>query len=72
MEGWPPAMEGSCEYIGYITYAMEYGREIWNVRTLYRAGFLTRVSRELSRYRLYLVGAQEVRWEGSGSAPPGE
>jgi hypothetical protein len=27
--------------------------------------FLMRVSRELSRYRLYLVGVQEIRWEGS-------
>jgi hypothetical protein len=30
------------------------------------------VSRELSRYRLDLVGAQEVRWEGSGTVPGGE
>jgi hypothetical protein len=30
------------------------------------------VSRELSRYRLVLVGVQEVRWEGSGTAPAGE
>jgi hypothetical protein len=30
------------------------------------------VLRELSRYRLDLVGVQEVRWEGSGTAPAGE
>jgi hypothetical protein len=30
------------------------------------------VSRELSRYRLELVGVQEVRWEGSGTIPTGE
>jgi hypothetical protein len=30
------------------------------------------VSRELSRYRLDLVGVQEVRWEGSGTAPAEE
>jgi hypothetical protein len=30
------------------------------------------VSRELSRYRLDLAGAQEVRWEGSGTEPAGE
>jgi hypothetical protein len=30
------------------------------------------VSRELSRCRLNLVGVQEVRWEGSGTAPAGE
>jgi hypothetical protein len=30
------------------------------------------VSRELSRYRLNLVGVQEVSWEGSGTVPAGE
>jgi hypothetical protein len=30
------------------------------------------VLRELSRYRLDLVGVQEVRWEGSGTTPAGE
>jgi hypothetical protein len=44
----------------------------WNVRNLYRAGFLMTVSRELSRYRLDVVGALEVTWEGSGTAPAGE
>jgi exonuclease III len=44
----------------------------WNVRSLYRAGYLKRVSRELARYKLDLVGVQEVRWEGDGSEPAGE
>jgi hypothetical protein len=44
----------------------------WNVRSFYRAGSLMTVSRELSRYRLDLVGVQEFRWEGSGSIPAGE
>jgi hypothetical protein len=41
----------------------------WNVRSLYRAGSLTAAARELARYKLDLVGVQEVRWdkEGSGS-----
>jgi exonuclease III len=43
----------------------------WNIRSLYRVGTLMLVSRELSRYRLDLVGVQEVRWEGSGTAPAG-
>jgi exonuclease III len=30
------------------------------------------VSRELARYKLDLVGVQEVRWEGSGTQPAGE
>jgi hypothetical protein len=42
------------------------------VRSLYRAGSLMTVSRELSRYRLDLVGVQEVRWEGSDTVPTGE
>jgi hypothetical protein len=30
------------------------------------------VSRELARYKLDLVGVQEVRWEGGGTEPAGE
>jgi exonuclease III len=44
----------------------------WNVRSLYRAGSLKTVSRELTRYKLDLVGVQEVRWKGSGTEPAGE
>jgi exonuclease III len=44
----------------------------WNIRSLYRAGSLMTVSRELPRYRFDLVGMQEVRWEGSGTVPAGE
>jgi hypothetical protein len=44
----------------------------WNVRSLYRVGSLMTDSRELSSYRLELVGVQEVRWEGSGTIPAGE
>jgi hypothetical protein len=43
-----------------------------NVRSLYRAGSLKTVSRELARYKLDLVGVQEVRWEGGGTEPVGE
>jgi hypothetical protein len=43
----------------------------WNVRSLYRAGSLVTVSRELFKYKLYLVGLQ-VRWEGGGTEPAGE
>jgi exonuclease III len=35
----------------------------WNVRSLYRAGLLKTVARELGKYKLDLVGVQEVRWE---------
>jgi exonuclease III len=44
----------------------------WNVRSLHRVGSLKTVSRELARYKLDLVGVQEVRWEGSGTEPVGE
>jgi hypothetical protein len=36
----------------------------WTVRSLYREGSLMTVSKELARYKLDLVGVQEVRWEG--------
>jgi hypothetical protein len=52
------------------TMDMRFGT--WNVRSFYRAGSLMAVSRELSRYRLHLVGMQEVRWERSGTVPAGE
>jgi hypothetical protein len=45
---------------------------LWNVRNLYRAGSLVTVSRELARYKLDLVGVQEVRWEGGGTEPARE
>jgi hypothetical protein len=46
--------------------------ELRNVRGLYRAGSLLTVSRELVRYKLDLVGVQEVRWEGGGTETAGE
>jgi exonuclease III len=35
----------------------------WNVRSLYGIGSLTTVPRELGKYKLDLVGVQEIRWE---------
>jgi hypothetical protein len=43
----------------------------WNMWSLYSMGSLMTISRELSRYRLDLVGVQ-VRWDGSGTEPAGE
>jgi hypothetical protein len=51
---------------------MEMRFGLWNVRSLYRAGFLMTVSRELSRYMLDLAGVQEVRWKAGGTKPAGE
>jgi exonuclease III len=39
----------------------------WNIRSLYRTGSLKTVARELGKYRLDLVGVQEVRWENGGT-----
>jgi hypothetical protein len=43
-----------------------------NVKSFYRAGSLMTVSEEPTRYKLDLVGVQEVRWEGGGAEPAGE
>jgi exonuclease III len=43
----------------------------WNVRSLYRSGSLMTVARELARYKLDLVGLQEVRWAKGGTVRAG-
>jgi exonuclease III len=43
---------------------MKFGS--WNVRILCRVGAIKSVVRELEKYKLDLVGVQEVRWEGEG------
>ena len=44
----------------------------WNIRNLYRSGSLTTVARELSRYKLDLVGIQVVRWDNGGMVRAGD
>jgi exonuclease III len=44
----------------------------WNVRSLYRAGSLRTVAEEVSKYKLDLLGVQEVRWDGGGTEPADE
>jgi exonuclease III len=39
----------------------------WNVRSLYRIGSLKTVARELGKYKLNLVGVEEVRWKKGGT-----
>jgi exonuclease III len=39
----------------------------WNVRGRYRIGSLKTVATELEKYKLDLVGVQEVRWEKGGT-----
>jgi len=43
----------------------------WNVRSLYRAGSLKAAARELARYKLDVVGVQEVRWDKGGTVKQG-
>jgi hypothetical protein len=35
----------------------------WSNGSLYKAGLLMTVAKEISEYKLNLVGVQEVRWE---------
>ena len=44
----------------------------WNVRSLYRSGPLLTVAREYARYKLNLVGIQEVRWGKGGTVRAGD
>jgi len=38
--------------------------DTWNVRSLCRVGAIKSVVGELQKYKLDLVGVEEVRWEG--------
>jgi hypothetical protein len=40
---------------------------MWNVKSLYRSGLLTVAVRELPRYKLDLLGVQEVKWDKGGT-----
>jgi exonuclease III len=44
----------------------------WNVRSLYKTGSLMAEAREFARYKLDLVGVQEVRWEKGGTLRRGD
>ena len=44
----------------------------WNVRSLHRTGSLTAATRELARYKLDLVGVQDVRWDKVGTVRAGD
>jgi exonuclease III len=49
---------------------MRFG--LWRVRSLYRSGSPTAVVRELAKYKLDLVGVQEVRWDKGGTVRAGD
>jgi hypothetical protein len=48
---------------------MRFGNK--NERILYRSGSGTTVARVLARYKLDLVGVQEVRWDKGGTVMAG-
>jgi hypothetical protein len=50
--------------LGWILWIAENRCKIgtWNVRSLYKAGLLIAVAKEILKYKLDLVGVQEVRW----------
>jgi hypothetical protein len=52
----------------------EYERDIWNVKykKTVKAVSQMRIRTELPKYKLELVGVQEVRWNGSGTDLAGE
>ena len=41
--------------------------DTWYVRSLYRSGSFATIARELTRYKLDLVGVPEVRWDKGGT-----
>jgi len=44
----------------------------WNVWSLYRAGSPSAAARKLARYKLDLVGVQEIRWDKGGTVRTGD
>jgi hypothetical protein len=44
----------------------------WNVRSLCKAGSLITVATETAKYKQYLVGVQEARWDRGDTEPTGE
>jgi hypothetical protein len=51
---------------------MDMGYGMWNKRSLHKEGLLTVVSKELSKYKLDLVGVQEVSWDRGATEPAGK
>jgi len=56
-------------FAGEASCSRQRGMKIgtWNFRSLYRAGSFKAAARELARYKLDIVGVQEVRWDKGGT-----
>ena len=44
----------------------------WNITSHYKLGSVTAAARELARYKLDLLGVQEVRWDKGGTVRAGD
>jgi len=44
----------------------------WNVRSFYTAGSFKTAVRELGRYKLDVVGVQDIRWDEGGTVRAGD
>ena len=69
-------LRGGGVFLEEVSHSRKRNKDIllgtWNVRSLYRAGLLMVAARELARYKLNLVGVQEVRWEKEGTVKAGD
>jgi hypothetical protein len=45
---------------------------MWKIRSLCRARSLMTDSKEMSKYKLELIGIKEVRWDTGGRGPAGD
>jgi len=61
-------------FLGESSHNIQTGMKLgtWNVRRLYRAGSLKAAARELGRYKLDVVGVQEVRWDKGATVREGD
>ena len=44
----------------------------WNVRTMFKAGKLDKISKEMKTMKLDVLGISESRWTGSGKMKDGD
>ena len=69
-------LRGGGVFLEELSRSRKRNRDIllgtWNVRSLYRAGALMAAAKEMARYKLDLVGVQEVRWEKEGTVKTGD
>ena len=69
-----PISRGGGVFLGVASRSIQREVKIgtWNVRSLYRAGSLKVAARELARYKLDVVGVQEVSWDKGGTVRTGD